>query len=74
MKIKFIAEWVSVNDRLPNNKNDVTVKDEAYKNTLGIGSYREKYGWAITGTYYWTPTHWLDLLPITYDADSYTKV
>jgi len=65
MKNKFLAEWVSVNERLPKNRNEVPIKDENYNDTLGIGSYYKKHGWAISGTNYWRPTHWLELLPTT---------
>jgi len=64
MKNKFLAEWVSVNERLPKNTNEVPIKDENYNDTLGIGSYREKDGWAISGNNYWRPTHWLELKPV----------
>lgn len=61
MSQKFIATWVSVNHRLLENTNEVPIKDETYNDTLGIGSYSKKEGWAISGSNYWQPTHWLEL-------------
>ena len=65
MKEKFLAEWVDVNDRLPENTNEVPIKDADYNDSLGVGSYRKKDGWEISGSNYWKPTHWLELKPLT---------
>ena len=66
MNNKFFGEWVSVQERLPMHGREVPIKDEGYGDNLGIGSYRVKdMAWAISGTVFYNPTHWLELLPIT---------
>lgn len=65
MEKEFISKWVSVNERTPSNIDEVVIMDENHYNYLGIGSYSPENGWAIQGTFYWKPTHWLELLPIT---------
>ena len=69
IKDKFLEEWVSVNDRLPMSEKEVQIKDESYGDNLGIGSYRWRDRcWAISGTVFYKPTHWLEILPITEDV------
>ena len=66
MKDKFLAEWVSVEERLPRHGDEVLIKDESYAANLDVGTFNVKnMCWAVKGSFYYKPTHWLELLPIT---------
>ena len=66
MENKFLAEWVSVEERLPMHGKEVSIKDEFNGIDLGVGYYRvNDMAWGISGSVFYNPTHWLELLPIT---------
>jgi len=63
MNDKFLAEWVSVEDRLPRHGKEVLIKSG---DELRIGVFRVKVmSWSIDGYIFSDPTHWLELIPIS---------
>ena len=67
--------WIDVMDRLPRKHkpdgtlNEVLVMDENYYNHKGIGLYDLENGWAISGTNYWQPTHWIEIPELKSDGE-----
>ena len=58
----MMTEWISVNDRLPENGVKVLVYSAENKNDYEIGAYSETYkGFFVRQFYYENITHWMPL-------------